>query len=161
MLKTHHEPLVEAVNDELYETQQNKFEVDTQVSTLQETFLKMIDEFGYKMVQEEEAEQPTDNVIEASEQFSDAIPYVEEETITANEILEEEEIGQVVSYVQSISGQDHDANMASAGATIFADSQERQRVLARSRLRTRATPRCAWATADPSRVPWPRRSERR
>ena len=38
------------------------------------------------------------------------------------EILEEEEIGQVVSYVQSISGQDHDANMASAGATIFADN---------------------------------------
>ena len=91
MLKTHHEPLVEAVNDELYETQQNKFEVDTQVSALQERFLKMIDEFGYKMVQEEE-EASSENVIDAADQFTDAIPYVEEEaTIAANEILDEEE----------------------------------------------------------------------
>ena len=91
MLKAHHEPLVEAVNDELYETQQNKFEVDTQVTALQETFLKMIDEFGYKMVQEEEQDS-SDNVIDAADQFADAIPFVEEEdTIAANEILDEHE----------------------------------------------------------------------
>lgn len=38
------------------------------------------------------------------------------------EILSEEEISQVVSYVRSLSGQDHDAGLASAGETVFLDN---------------------------------------
>ena len=38
------------------------------------------------------------------------------------EILEEEEISQVVAYVQGLSGQDHDAGLAAAGETVFADN---------------------------------------
>ncbi|RVT82827.1 cytochrome-c oxidase, cbb3-type subunit III [Rhodobacteraceae bacterium CCMM004] len=37
------------------------------------------------------------------------------------DILSTEEIGQVVAYVQSLSGGDHDAALAEAGATIFLD----------------------------------------
>ena len=37
------------------------------------------------------------------------------------ELLEAEEIDQVLAYVQQISGQDHDAALAEAGATVFAD----------------------------------------
>lgn len=39
-----------------------------------------------------------------------------------DELLDKEQIGQVVEYVLQISGQDHDATMATAGATIFADN---------------------------------------
>ncbi|WP_172300368.1 cytochrome-c oxidase, cbb3-type subunit III [Pseudoruegeria sp. HB172150] len=39
----------------------------------------------------------------------------------ADEILSGEEIAQVVQYVRQISGQEHDAELASAGAVLFAD----------------------------------------
>jgi cytochrome c oxidase cbb3-type subunit 3 len=38
------------------------------------------------------------------------------------EILAEEEIGQVVHYVRQISGQEHDATLASAGETVYLDN---------------------------------------
>jgi len=38
------------------------------------------------------------------------------------EILTPDEIGQVVQHVRSISGQEHDAALATAGATVFADT---------------------------------------
>lgn len=38
------------------------------------------------------------------------------------EMITAEEIGQVVQYVRQISGQDHDAAAATAGATLFADN---------------------------------------
>lgn len=38
------------------------------------------------------------------------------------DMLSEEEIGQVVNYVRQISKQEHDAPLANAGATIFADN---------------------------------------
>ena len=38
------------------------------------------------------------------------------------DILSEEEIAQVVAYVRSISGQESDAGLASAGETVFADN---------------------------------------
>ncbi len=53
MLSNNHEPLVEAVNDSLYETQQDKSEIDIQIETLKATFLEMLDEYGIKIAQEE------------------------------------------------------------------------------------------------------------
>lgn len=38
------------------------------------------------------------------------------------EIFTEEEVAQVVAYVRSISGQDHDAGLATAGETLFLDN---------------------------------------
>ena len=38
------------------------------------------------------------------------------------EIFTEEEVAQVVAYVRSISGQDHDAGLAAAGETLFIDN---------------------------------------
>nr|WP_132543735.1 cytochrome-c oxidase, cbb3-type subunit III [Rhodovulum euryhalinum] len=40
----------------------------------------------------------------------------------ADELLSEEEISQVVQYVRRISGQEHDAALASAGETVFLDN---------------------------------------
>jgi cytochrome c oxidase cbb3-type subunit III len=39
-----------------------------------------------------------------------------------DELLEKAQINEVVQYVQQISGQEFDATLASAGATVFADN---------------------------------------
>ena len=82
ILNNNHKPLVEAVNDELYETQQDREEIDAQISALKQTFLKMLDDYGYKLVEE----------TEKSKQTTSAAPYVEEENVSAaNEEFEEDE----------------------------------------------------------------------
>ena len=93
MLNKNHEPLVEAVNDELYETQQDKTEIDAQVSALKQTFLKMLDEYGYKLVAEPAPATPdaTDN----------AVPYVEEENVVAaNEAFDDDEHDAEVANIE-------------------------------------------------------------
>jgi hypothetical protein len=88
-----HEPLVEAVNDELYETQQDKKEIDAQVSALKQTFLKMLDDYGYKLVEEPAAE--------VSEQTTNAAPYAGEANIdAANEEFEETEHDNEVAKIK-------------------------------------------------------------
>jgi hypothetical protein len=82
ILNNNHEPLVEAVNDELYETQQDREEIDAQISALKQTFLKMLDDYGYKLVEE----------TEKSNQATCAAPYVEEDNVNAaNDEFEEDE----------------------------------------------------------------------
>ena len=93
LLMNNHEPLVEAVNDELYETQQDKNEIDAQVSALKQTFLKMLDDYGYKLVEEPAAE--------VSEPATNAAPYVEEANIdAANEEFEETEHDDEVAKIK-------------------------------------------------------------
>jgi hypothetical protein len=93
LLMNNHEPLVEAVNDELYETQQDKNEIDAQVSALKQTFLKMLDDYGYKLVEEP--------VAEVSEPATNAAPYVEEGNIdAANEEFEETEHDDEVAKIK-------------------------------------------------------------
>ena len=93
MLSKNHEPLVQAVNDELYETQQDRHEIDAQISALKQTFLKMLDDFGYKLVKEEAASTP--------DQATTAEPYVEEEIIhAANEEFEAEEHNEEVAKIK-------------------------------------------------------------
>ena len=83
MLNENHQPLVEAVNDELYETQLDSDEIDAQVSALKKIFLKMLDDYGYKLVEEPAAD--------ASDKADTAEPYVEEENIdAANEEFDDE-----------------------------------------------------------------------
>jgi Protein of unknown function (DUF1631) len=55
MVKINHLPLVSAVNDELYATQQDKSQIDDQVEKLKQTFIRMIDDYGYEMVYESPA----------------------------------------------------------------------------------------------------------
>jgi hypothetical protein len=91
VLHANHEPLIEAVNDELYETQQDRAEIDAQISALKQTFLKMLDDYGYKLVEE----------AEAPDQTSTAVPYVEEENIdAANEELAENEQDEEVARIE-------------------------------------------------------------
>ncbi|WP_430465373.1 cytochrome-c oxidase, cbb3-type subunit III [Tabrizicola sp.] len=48
--------------------------------------------------------------------------YSEMPKFGADGLLEEAQIGEVVEYVLQMSGQEHDATLASAGATVFADN---------------------------------------
>lgn len=48
--------------------------------------------------------------------------YSEMPKFGVDELLEEEQIGQVVEYVLQISGQEHDAGLALAGQTVFGDN---------------------------------------
>ena len=56
LLKDNYEALIEAVNDELYETQQNKNDVEIHIAELKEYFMTLIDVNGYKFVDEGEFE---------------------------------------------------------------------------------------------------------
>ncbi|MEZ5911705.1 MAG: cytochrome-c oxidase, cbb3-type subunit III [Paracoccaceae bacterium] len=53
---------------------------------------------------------------------NDETRYSEMPRFGADELLDEAQIGQVVNYVLQLSGQDHDAGLASEGATVFADN---------------------------------------
>ncbi len=101
ILKNNHLPLVDAVNDELYETQQDKVEIEDQVAKLKQTFLKMLDDYGFKMVSEESAAQARDtvavtelssesvsNVVEFK-QASNAVSYIETDGTGDDEELDE------------------------------------------------------------------------
>ncbi|MGB5278201.1 MAG: DUF1631 family protein [Gammaproteobacteria bacterium] len=91
LLKNNHAPLVEAVNDELYETQQDKEEIDAQISALKRTFVKMLDDYGFELA--EETTSPS--------QATNAAPYVEEENITAaNEEFEIDEHDKEIAKIE-------------------------------------------------------------
>ena len=84
LLSNNHEPLVEAMNNELYETQQDREEIDSQIIELKKTFLKMLDDYGYKLVEEP--------ATETAEQAESASPYAEEDTSdAANEEFDDKE----------------------------------------------------------------------
>jgi len=57
-LNDNHESLVEAVNEELYKTRQDKEIIDAQISALKQTFLIMLDANQYQQEEEAEAEEP-------------------------------------------------------------------------------------------------------
>ncbi len=57
LLKNNHAVLVEAVNDSLYETRQDKQEIDSQVSQLNKLFMKMIDNYSFEMPPETNKEE--------------------------------------------------------------------------------------------------------
>ena len=64
LVKNNHLALVEAVNDELYQTKQDKESINEQVTRLREYFLKMLDEYGYKLVDEDDRDISTDELID-------------------------------------------------------------------------------------------------
>ena len=72
MIKDNHSALLEAVNDELFETQQNKDDISSQISELKQHFLQMIKAYDLTIVDENNEEitdetllnEPSDNTEE-------------------------------------------------------------------------------------------------
>jgi len=79
MVKNNHIALLEAVNDELYETQQDKSDITVQVEALKSLFLDMIDNHNLKVVDAD------NNEISAEELISSSIEDTEEELNTIKE----------------------------------------------------------------------------
>ncbi len=66
LVKSNHMALIEAVNDELYETQQDKNDISSQVNELKEYFSAMINEYGLKIVDEDNNELSAEELIDDS-----------------------------------------------------------------------------------------------
>ena len=71
LLKENQMALIEAVNDELYETQQDKDEIATQIASLKLHFTNMIDEYGLKIVDEDNDEITEEELIDDSSDGSE------------------------------------------------------------------------------------------
>lgn len=63
-LNNNHCALIEAVNDELYDTKQDKKDIDKKLSLLNNTFLNMLEEFGYT-IDESEADEKQNYIHES------------------------------------------------------------------------------------------------
>lgn len=86
MVKSNHLALVEAVNDELYETRQNKNEIAEQISILKLHFIKMLDDYGYKIVNEDNEEITEAELIDdAAEDTTEELHRIRQQTDIAKQ----------------------------------------------------------------------------
>lgn len=66
LIKSNQDALIEAVNDELYETQQSKDEIATQVAELKQHLIQLVDEYNLKIVDEDDNEITEEELMESS-----------------------------------------------------------------------------------------------
>lgn len=66
MVWANHMALIDAVRDELYTTKQNKDAITSHVDTLKDTFLELLDAYGYKLTENEELSPVTEDEILAN-----------------------------------------------------------------------------------------------
>lgn len=86
LVKSNHMALIEAVNDELYETQQDKDDIATQVTELKEYFLSMIDEYGLKIVDEDDNEISNEELLDdSSEDTEEELQQIKQQTEIAKQ----------------------------------------------------------------------------
>jgi len=82
MVKNNHMALLEAVNDELYNTRQDKSDITSQIETLRTVFLEMLDSHNFKIVDAD------NNDISDEELTSSSVDDTEEELKTIKEQTE-------------------------------------------------------------------------
>ena len=86
LVKNNHMALIEAVNDELYETQQDKESIRDQINTLKAHFIKLIDEYNLQIV-DENNEQITEESLqeESTEGTQEELEQIQEQIETAKQ----------------------------------------------------------------------------
>jgi hypothetical protein len=86
MVKNNHMALIEAVNDELYETRQDKTEIAEQIATLKSHFVKMLDDYGYKIVDEDNQQISEAELIdETADDTEEELHRIQEQTAIAKQ----------------------------------------------------------------------------
>ena len=86
MIKNNHLALLEAVNDELYKTRQNKDDISGQVEVLKLLFLKMIDSYDLKIVDTNANDISNDELIASSvEGTEEELNNIKQQTDIAKE----------------------------------------------------------------------------
>ena len=88
LLKNNHMALLQAVNDELYNTQQDKSDIANQIAELKSYFLQMIDDYGFKVVDKNDKEMPEETLNETSvDSTEDELEQVQQQTKIARQKL--------------------------------------------------------------------------
>ena len=86
MIKENHTALLEAVNDELYETQQDKDDISCQIDELKTLFLKLIDSHDLKVVDDEDNAISDEELIDdSSDDTQKELDNIRQQTETAKE----------------------------------------------------------------------------
>jgi hypothetical protein len=100
MVWSNHMALIDAVKEELYTTKQNRDSITDQVETLKDTFIELLDAYGYKLTENEELSPVTED---ESMVHYDAPAANDENVQTTNleEVvrLAQEKLGQLPSMV--------------------------------------------------------------
>ncbi len=88
LLKDNHMALLQAVNDELYDTQQDKNEIANQVAELKAYLLQMIDDYGFKVVDENDNKMSEEVLTETSmDTTEEELEHVQQQTKIARQKL--------------------------------------------------------------------------
>lgn len=86
LVKNNHMALIEAVNDELYETQQDKKDISDQVSSLKAHFLQMIEEYDLKLVDDDDEEITEETLLDdESKETEKELQQIHEQIETAKQ----------------------------------------------------------------------------
>ena len=86
MIKDNHAALLEAVNDELYATKQNKNDITDQITQLKSHFLQMIDDCDLKIVDENNKELSKEEILnEESDNTEEELKRIQEQTEIAKQ----------------------------------------------------------------------------
>lgn len=86
LVKSNHLALIEAVNDELYETQQDKNSIKDQISNLKTYFLQMIEEYDLKLVDENNVEITEETLLdEETEGTEEELQQIQDQIETAKQ----------------------------------------------------------------------------
>lgn len=85
LVKNNYTALIEAVNDELYETQQDKSEIKNQVTTLKAYFLQMIEQYDLQLVDEKDELVTEEALLEEGENTEEELKQIQEQIETAKQ----------------------------------------------------------------------------
>lgn len=90
LITSNHAALIEAVNDELYETKQDKNDIAAQVATLKAHFAQMLEDYGYQVVVDGNHETPQEDLIEDStEDAEKELEQIKRQTAIAQQKISE------------------------------------------------------------------------
>lgn len=85
LVKNNHMALIEAVNDELYETKQDKVSIKEQITTLKSHFLQMIEEYDLELVDENNEQITEESLNEESEGTEEELQQLQEQIQSAKD----------------------------------------------------------------------------
>ena len=86
LVKNNKDALIEAVNDELYETKQDKNEIASQIKELKSHFINMLHEYGLTIVDEDNNEIDREELLaESTENTEEELKFIQQQTEIAKQ----------------------------------------------------------------------------
>jgi hypothetical protein len=86
LVKNNKDALIEAVNDELYETKQDKKDIASQIKELKSHLINMIEEYGLTLVDKENNEIDKEDLLaESTENTEEELNFIQQQTEIAKQ----------------------------------------------------------------------------